>query len=225
MSLWIHKSIDKSKKLRDHYKMHEVDIFIKDALPEHVDVDFVFSTISKKVPSHLLSGVDIIYVGQFDVFKEKEVNAVYQDGAIYVTNNQSNEMDMIDDLIHEVAHSAEERFTETIYSDNIIKREFLTKRSRLYDLLLSYQYEPPLNVKRTHHYDKDVDIYFYKTVGYEAMWNLINGIFPSPYAATSLREYFAIGFEEYFLNDKRTIAKLCPALFSKLEEIEYLEDK
>ena len=223
MSLWIHESISKSKKLRNHYKMHDVDIFIKDPLPDHINVNFVFSTISKRVPSHLLSGIDIIYVGQFDVFKEKEVNAVYQDGAIYVTNEQSNEMDMIDDLIHEVAHSAEERFTEKIYSDNTIKTEFLTKRSRLYELLDTYDYEPPPKIKVEYHYDNEIDMYFYRTVGYETLWNLVNGIFLSPYSATSLREYFAVCFEEYFLNDKKEVSKLCPAVFTKLEEIEFLE--
>ena len=92
-------------------------------------------------------------------------------------------------------------------------------------MLKAENLNPPEDLQTNLDYDKDIDIYFYKTVGYEAMWNFVNGLFPSPYAATSLREYFAIGFEEYFLNDKKTVAKLCPALFSKLEEIEYLEDK
>jgi hypothetical protein len=42
---------------------------------------------------------------------------------------------------------------------------------------------------------------FIKSVGYEAMWNLINGLFPSLFT-TSLREYFAIGFEDYFMKEK-----------------------
>ena len=87
----------------------------------------VFSSFKKIIPSHLLSGVDIIYIGQFDVFKEKEVNAVFQDGAIYVTNEQSSVKDMVDDIIHELAHSVEEKFTEFIYDDNALKEEFLKK--------------------------------------------------------------------------------------------------
>ena len=88
---WIQKSVVKAKKLKDHYAMHDINIYIKDPLPPEVDPDLVFSSISRMVPSHLLRGIDIIYVGQFDVFAEKDVNAVYQDSAIYVTNKQKSD--------------------------------------------------------------------------------------------------------------------------------------
>ena len=58
---WIHESINKSKKNRNHYKMHEIDIFIKDQLPLTIDPDLVFSSFKRIIPSHLLSGVDIRY--------------------------------------------------------------------------------------------------------------------------------------------------------------------
>ena len=194
---WIQESVKKSNKMKDHYKMQEIDIFIKDQLPEHINPDLVFSTFSKLIPSHLLSGVDIIYVGEFDVFKEKKVNAVFQDGAIYVSNEQDSNQDMIDDIIHELAHSVEEKFTQYIYDENDLKNEFLGKRKRLYDILNSYDYDPSIKIKTTYHYDEEIDMYFYQKVGYEAMWNLINGLFASPYSTTSLREYFANGFEAF----------------------------
>ena len=221
---WIQESVKRSNKMKDHYKMQEIDIFIKDQLPEHIDPDLVFSTFSKLIPSHLLSGVDIIYVGEFDVFKEKKVNAVFQDGAIYVSNEQDSNQDMIDDIIHELAHSVEEKFTQYIYDENDLKNEFLGKRKRLYDILNSYDYDPSIKIKTTYHYDEEIDMYFYQKVGYEAMWNLINGLFASPYSTTSLREYFAVGFEYYFMGEKTTIKKLSPILYSKLENLEYLEN-
>lgn len=220
---WIQESVKRSNKLKDHYKMQEIDIFIKDQLPSHIDPDLVFSTFSKLIPSHLLTGVDIIYVGEFDVFKEKKVNAVFQDGAIYVSNEQDSNQDMIDDIIHELAHSVEEKFPQYIYSENDLKNEFVGKRKRLYDILLNYDYDPSPKLKTVYHYDENIDMYLYKDVGYEAMWNLINGLFPSPYSVTSLREYFAIGFEYYFMGEKNTIKKLCPVLYSKLENLEYME--
>ena len=221
---WITESVKRSNKLRNHYKMHEIDIFIKDPLSKGVDPDLVFSTFKRLVPVHLMAGVDIIYIGQFDVFKEKQVNAVFQDGAIYVSNNQDSDEDMIDDIIHELAHSVEERFTELIYNDNTLKREFLGKRKRLYDLLSAYKYNPPPSLSTDYHYDQKIDHYFYSDVGYDAMWNLINGLFPSPYSCTSLREYFAIGFEYYFMKEKKIIKDLCPILYSKLEALEFMED-
>ena len=220
---WVQESVKRSNKLKDHYKMQEIDIFIKDQLPNHIDPDLVFSTFSKLIPSHLLTGVDIIYVGEFDVFKEKKVNAVFQDGAIYVSNEQDSNQDMIDDIIHELAHSVEEKFPQYIYSENDLKNEFVGKRKRLYDILFNYDYDPSPKLKTVYHYDENIDMYLYKDVGYEAMWNLINGLFPSPYSVTSLREYFAIGFEYYFMGEKNTIKKLCPVLYSKLENLEYME--
>ena len=220
---WITESVKRSNKLKDHYRMQEIDIFIKDPLPDHIDANLVFSTFSRLIPHHLLTGIDIVYVGQFEVFKEKQANAVFQDGAIYVSNEQDSNQDMIDDIIHELAHSVEEKFTQYIYNENDLKNEFLGKRKRLYDILFSYRYNPPSSIKVNYHYDKEIDMYFYKDVGYEAMWNLINGLFPSPYSTTSLREYFAIGFEYYFMGDKNTIKKLCPILYSKIENLEYME--
>ena len=43
---WIEKSYQDSKQLRTHYKMREIDIFIKDALPKHINPDEVFKFIS-----------------------------------------------------------------------------------------------------------------------------------------------------------------------------------
>ena len=86
---WINKSIEESKSLKDHYNLHEIDIIIKDTLSDHIDMDFVMKYISTRVPSYLLRGIDIIYVGQFDFLINKQANALYEDGAIYITNDQS----------------------------------------------------------------------------------------------------------------------------------------
>jgi len=221
---WLGKSIEESKKLRTHYRMKGIDIFIKDMLPENVDADMVFKYISKRIPSHFFSSVDIIYIGNFDVFREKDVNAVFKDGAILVSNKQANSEDMIDDIIHEIAHAVEEKYFDEIYDDQLLKKEFLAKRNHLYQLLSVNDYKPLSAIRNTYTYSEDIDMYFYKEVGYEAMWYLIGGLFPSPYAATSLREYFAIGFEYYFLKDRATLKRDCPVLFSKLSELEYPED-
>ena len=45
------------------------------------------------------------------------------------------------------------------------------------------------------------------------------GLFVSPYAATSIQEYFANGFEKYFLDETRTVKNVSPVLYRKIEEI------
>lgn len=221
---WLQNSFDKSKKLRTHYKMADIDIYIKDMLPENIDINTVLKYISKRIPSHLLAGIDVIYVGNFDIFKEKNSNAVYDDGAIYVSNDQSDVNDMIDDIVHEIAHSAEEKYYHNLYTDQSLKKEFIGKRKRLYSILLMHDYKPYSKIARSYIYDEDIDMYFYKEVGYEKLWYMVNGLFPTPYSATSLREYFAIGFEHYYLKNRTQIKKECPVLYSKLSEIEFPED-
>jgi hypothetical protein len=44
-------------------------------------------------------------------------------------------------------------------------------------------------------------------------------LFYSPYAITSLREYWANGFENYLLGDKLALRDLSPVLFNKVTEI------
>ena len=118
--------------MKDTYSLHDIEIFIKDQLPEHINMDFILKYIKMRVPHHLLHGVDVIYVGKFDHLEEREANAVYQDGAIYLTNEQDDDKDMIDDIIHEIAHSIEELYGHHIYDDGAIQREFLGKRKRLF---------------------------------------------------------------------------------------------
>ena len=221
---WIFESIKKSKKMKDHYKLHDIDIFIKDPLPEDISADFVLKYISKRIPYYLLKGVDMIYIGQFRQLIDRQVNALFEDGAVYITNEQDNDKDMIDDVIHEVAHSIEHVYGDLIYDDGSVAREFLGKRKRLFSNLMRYRHNPPVEMQIELEFSKRIDDYFYKEVGYEAMWNLINGLFPSPYAATSLREYFARGFEEYVMENKQDLKKVCPVLFSKIEQLYELED-
>ena len=87
--MWIVESARIGKGFKDMYKVSGIDVYIKDKLPENIDPEFVFKYINARIPFHLTTGVDIIYIGQFDMFKEKQVNAIFQDGAIYVTTLKS----------------------------------------------------------------------------------------------------------------------------------------
>ena len=68
-------------------------------------------------------------------------------------------------------------------------------------------------------YSKKFDEFLYKNVGYDKLIHLLVGIFTTPYAATSLREYFATGLEDYFINDRMHLKKVCPQLFTKLNKL------
>jgi len=220
---WIKESIKKSKTLKDHYKLHDIDVFIKDKFTTNLDFDFCLKQVASKIPSYLLSGIDIIYVGQFDFLNKREISALYDKGAIYITNVQEDEQDIIEDIIHEISHSLEERYSDFIYSDGKMMREFLGKRKKLYFLLKSQGQNPPTELQTKIEFDQSIDDYLYKQVGYKLLWNLVTGLFISPYSVTDLREYFAVGFEYYVQGDYTTVKQMCPTLFTRLEELFDLE--
>ena len=68
-------------------------------------------------------------------------------------------------------------------------------------------------------YDEDFDFYLYDKIGYNALDGYIEGCFLSPYSATSMREYFAVAFTDYFLYDRENIKRTCPAVYNKIKEL------
>ena len=76
---------------------------IKDKLPDDVNPDFVFKYINARVPFHLTTGIDIVYIGQFPEMIEREINA-FMKMALY-NQRSEEEMDMIDDIIRQLAHT------------------------------------------------------------------------------------------------------------------------
>ena len=216
MKEYIEKNL---KETKEKLLYNRIVVYIKDPLPEDFDLDYVFSKIQEVVPEHLSYGVDSILVGQFEDLKERELDALYEDGAIYVTKQQQSEDDMVDDIIHELSHANEETYAALIYADGNIEREFIGKRKKLFDILKAEGYNIPVDVFMDTEYSKGFDTFLYKEVGYEKLTMHTIGLFVSPYGATSLREYFANGFEHFFLDDRSDLEECCPELYQKIEEL------
>jgi len=212
-----HKKILKERK--EFHISGDILVYVNEPLPENVDLDYVIKKIETNIPNHLMSGVDVIYVGQIEDFAERDVNAKYADGAIYITNIQDDNDDMVDDIVHELAHSVEETALQNIYADGTLEEEFLGKRKRLFDILSHEGYNIPREVFLTTEYSRSFDEYLYKYLGYPLLQNLTMGLFNTAYGVTSIREYFATGFEEYFLGDRTYLRKISPQLYLKLESL------
>ena len=213
--MWIAESAKRARRLKDEFKLNGVTVIIKDKLPEDVDPDFVFNYVNARVPFHLTKDIEMVYVGMFPEMKERDINAFFENDAIYVTNDQSNEMDMIEDLIHEISHAVEHYNQEFIYGNGSIQREFIAKRKRL-SALLSQKYDVPSDFNINFEYDRAIDDFLYRVVGYDVLNQVCVGIFPSAYAATSLSEYWAKGFEELFIGDPSNLRQMCPVLYKTL---------
>lgn len=211
---------------REFLMKEGLQVFIKDKLANNISLKSVLDTISSYIPSHLFAEIDSVYVGLFDDFEKKDTNAAYKDGAIYISSEQEDEQDLIDDIVHEVAHSLEAPYGYLLYGDGKLQEEFLLKRKKLYDVLEAEGLNPDLDLFLNTEYSLEMDNYLYKEVGYDRLNFIMNsyGIYTSAYPATSLREYFASGFEYYFLEEPTYLAEICPELFEKIEELHHYDE-
>jgi len=213
--MWIHESMKRSRRMRDHFSLNGVSVIIKDALPQEVNLEFVLNYIAARVPFYLTQNIEIIYVGKFPEMEEREINAFYENDAIYVTNEQEEEMDMIEDIIHEISHAVEQNNQEFIYESGQLQREFLAKRRALSNLL-SQKFKVPADFDIDVEYDRSIDDFLFRDVGYDALNQICVGIFPSAYACTSISEYWAKGFEELFIGETNDLKQMCPVLYRTL---------
>lgn len=210
---------------RQHYVLSEsISVFLKDRTPDNVEIQKVLDKIEKTIPQHLFYGIDAIYIGQFKDLIDRSVNAIYDNGAIYATNLQDNNEDLLDDIVHEVAHAVEGTYGYEIYADGMLENEFLGKRMKMKNLL-RYEGHP---VEKYDFFDVDYseefDNFLYKDVGYVALNNITDHLFASAYGATSLREYFANGFEHFYLYNTKNISQTSPVLFNKIQLLHSLEE-
>ena len=217
---FISESIKRSKKEQKEYSFGHGYAFVKDPLPDNIDFDYVLETIEDIIPAAMRVGVDSIMVGDFEEFHERNINAMFKDGAVYVTNAQSSNDDMIDDIVHEIAHSVEDLCGYEIYAlEPNITREFRSKRLKLKQMLKSEKIETQGYDFGDVEYSLEFDDYLYSTVGYPTLQALSVGLFPDAYGITSIREYFASGFEMYFLGDRDYLRKISPVLYKKIKEL------
>ncbi len=208
----------KQEKDSDFYTSTGIQVFFKEPFyNDNIDLEEVLAKFESIVPRHLSSEVEMIIVGHFDEFDERSINAFYKDGAIYISNAQDDNDDIYDDILHETSHSLESPYGMLIYGDEKIKNEFLRKRSYLHDIMWKKGFKIPLSVFVDVEYNEDFDMLLYQKIGYDKLAAIMTGVFINPYAATSLAEYFATGFTEFYLNsDHKYLRRISPALYEKL---------
>lgn len=205
--------------LKENEMFGRISIIQQEDLSENVDLKKVLNNIEKIIPEHLLEDLDSIYIGNYDFLIDRDLNAVYQDGAIYLMPHYDNEEDIFDDIIHEIAHCVEDNFLYHIYEDGEIEGEFLKKRKKMLDILRAYDYDH-VDEKEFYNveYSPEFDEYLYIMIGYPVLTQLTNGVFVTPYGATSMREYFANCFEQYFAKRNfKEVRAISPAVFKKIE--------
>ena len=143
--LYIRESIQKSGI---YFLNKEIPVWIEEALPENINLDFILRKIENIIPSYFFKDVYSIQIGTFEELIDRQLNALYHEGTIYISNIQDDNMDMIDDIVHEISHSLEEPYGYFIYSDKKIENVYRKVRSQVTFSPRSDFHELPILLKQ-----------------------------------------------------------------------------
>ena len=203
----------------------EIPVWSDDPLPEHINLSAVLNKIEDMLPPAYFRYIHAVKIGTYPEMINRELNAMYKDNVLYISNFQSDEEDMYDDIIHEIAHAVEEHNSDLIYGDERLMVEFVGKRKRLFNLLKSQGYDVKIEEFLKIKYDYDFDMFLFQEIGYPTLNNLVIGLFPGAYSVTSLSEYFATGFERYYMKEGNKLSKMCPVLIRKIDYLDELANE
>jgi len=221
----IAESLAAQKEQRKEYSLFGKLFYLHELFMHPIDVQDAINSLESTVPRFIFDEIDEFLIGDFDFLHDRGFEAMYKDGAIYIANQIYSEKDLIENIIHEVSHSLEGPYGYLIYGDMRMHSEFLGKRERLRNLMASEGIEVSgYNFSETE-YDEEFDNLLYKEVGYPNLHNIAMGLFVSPHAITSLQEYWAVGFEDYFIGDRQYLQKISPQLFIKIEGVLSYDDR
>ena len=190
-------------------------------LNKEIDIRNTLSNIEQKLPKNILSNIKEIFIGQFEELKRRQVQSLYESGAIFLSNEIEGEKELVLSIIHEMAHALEETQREKIYFDGLIEKEFLAKRASLFNILKTNGYINGISLMGLFfkpEYDIKFDNWLNKTITYPILSGLSSGLFLSSYAITSIREYFANAFEKFFSGHSEEVKKITPSVYNKLVE-------
>jgi len=212
---------EKVSNTTKQFRFGGIEVNHSEELPQQFNLHSILKTIEKNLPPFYFKNLTKIQIEQDPEFDRRNVNALYRDGTFIISPKQKNVNDLIDDLVHEFAHHVETLFPEEIYADQKLINEFLRKRHELKFEIQSegywideYNFD---NLK----FDEKFDSFLYKRLGRNMLRMMTTGLFIRPYAAVSLREYFATGFEAYYLGKQNTLEKISPMLYDKINELHH----
>jgi len=217
MRLYIEEKVKNTTK---YFKFGKVTV--NQDSDSNVDFSPVFQAVEKVFPSGYFRDLKGVEIAHRDEFDDRNISALYKDGWLFITDKQDNLPDLADDLVHEMAHHIEITHYDEVYGDNDIKKEFLKKRKEIEFELKSEGYWTDEYEFSDIAYNKEFDNFLYNRVGGNMLKLVTGGVYVRPYGAVSLREYFATGFEAYYLGDKKKLYNISPMLYNKIDKIHNL---
>tara|TARA_Y100000034_G_scaffold85448_1_gene102481 strand:- start:284 stop:958 length:675 start_codon:yes stop_codon:yes gene_type:complete len=207
------------------------EFVIFNRVPVHLDAplinnDIILSDILKQIENlthrNYFQGINRIRIGDYKFLNDRDINAAFHEGTIYLSNIQDDDDDIIDDILHEVAHNLERLYDDEIYDDRKLEDEFLLKRSKLKRILQDLDFNVDKHNFFEVEYNKEFDRFLYKDVTYSSLKQLAVNLFCSVYGATSLSEYYATGVQQYLMDDRKCLSELSPVLYKKIDKLNHL---
>lgn len=224
MNSYIIESYKRSLKERTQFLLYNrIPVEILKSFDQFdLNINKILRIIEDLLPQEFFSTIEMIYIGDFKGFEERRIHASYIDGAIYIGNHDFgpdvDNLRIAKDVIHEVAHSIEDKMSRTLFGDSRLVSEFLAKRKSLFARLKAYGHPVPLNPMDPE-YSPDMDEYLWQDVGYPVITQFSARLFNDPYSVTSIGEYYSNGFEEFFTGDRNYLQSICPVLVEKIQEV------
>ena len=201
----------------------QIPVYILNKFPPQIDFNNIIKTLEQYIPAAFINMIEGIYIGEFEELKSRAIQAMYKDGAIYLSSFKEMP-DVVDEVIikdicHELAHAAEENMGLEIYGDGKIEHEYNGKKQKLFSLLAHAGYHFAKEILFEPKLVDMLDQLLYKEIGYDKLSLISVGLFTTPYSITTIREYFANGMEDYLLGDSNHLKKISPVLYNKLDEL------
>ena len=225
MKSYIKESVGNALKNRNEFYLlsGQIPVYIINKLPSNINLDTILKNLEQNIPSSILNLIEGIYIGDFKELKDRNIQAMYKDGVIYLSSfadNPDTPPELIArDICHELAHALEDSIGHDIYADGKIEKEYNGKKQKLFSLLSFDGFHFAKEVLFEPRLVDKLDDLLYKEIGYDKLSMIIPNLFISPYSITSIREYFANGVEEYLFGDQNLLKKTNPALYSKINNI------
>jgi hypothetical protein len=222
---YIKHSVKKSLRERKEYLLYDIPVYILKPFPEHIDINNVLEKLKDTIPYDFLIGLEGIYVGEFPELKDRKIQAMFKDGAIYLSSFEDypevTEETIVNNIVHELAHMLEDNAYFDIYDDASVENEYVGKKKRLVDLLRANKvsFHGMGKLFFSDEYVDELDNFLFNELGYDNLSALTPGLFLSPYSVTSLREYFANGVEEYLTGDEDYLREISPVLYNKINTL------
>jgi len=219
MREYIAESSKKAKEGRKVFKLFgHILVQLESNLPHGVDIEAVLVSVKQRLPKHLLDDVDAIYIGNFKMLNDRQVDSMFVDGSIMIKSNHESNEALFDTMMHEFAHAIEVKEKDFIYGSGDLVNEFLSKRKLVFHTLRD-DYDIDKKLFLDPNFNQALDTFFSQEIGYENLGVITSNIFMSPYGITSVREYFANGLEHYYIDGPEQLKKISPVLSSKIEKI------